>query len=73
MQISEEKRKEIKTAIALGALEALNREDIPSKIKILGIAAAQVELGSEMSPDVREAVPAAVEKLQEMVVEMLEG
>jgi hydrogenase maturation protease len=58
-------------AETLKLAKALKREDIPSKLKVLGIAAAQVDLGAEMSPEVKGAVPAAVEKLQEIVVEML--
>jgi hydrogenase maturation protease len=50
---------------------ALYRGEVPSKIKVLGIAAAQVELGSVMSLEVLDALPKAVEKLQEIVVEML--
>jgi hydrogenase maturation protease len=60
-------------AETLKLAKALKREDIPSKIKVLGIAAAQVELGAEMSPEVREAIPAAVDKMQEIIVEMLVG
>jgi hydrogenase maturation protease len=60
-------------AETLKLAKALQREDIPSRIKVLGIAAAQVELGAEMSPEVREAIPAAVEKMQEIVVEMIGG
>jgi hydrogenase maturation protease len=58
-------------AETLKLAETLQMEDIPEQINILGIAAAQVELGAEMSPEVENAIPAAVEKLQEMVVELL--
>jgi len=60
-------------AETLKLAETLGRDDIPKQIRILGIAAAQVDLGLEMSPEVRAAIPAAVEKLQELVVEMLDG
>jgi hydrogenase maturation protease len=58
-------------AETLKLARVLYREEIPTRIKVLGIAAAQVELGSVMSLDVLDALPAAVEKLQEIVVEML--
>jgi hydrogenase maturation protease len=58
-------------AETLKLAETLQMEGIPEQISILGIAAAQVELGAEMSPDVKKAIPAAVDKLQEMAVEML--
>ncbi|MEN8242640.1 MAG: hydrogenase maturation protease [Chloroflexota bacterium] len=58
-------------AETLKLAETLGRDDIPNQIRVLGIAAAQVDLGLEMSPEVQAAVPAAVEKLQELVAEMI--
>jgi hydrogenase maturation protease len=58
-------------AETLKLAETLGREDIPKNINILGIAVDQFELGAEMSSKVKAAIPAAVEKLQAMVVEML--
>lgn len=60
-------------AETLKLAETLQMEGIPEQLNILGIAAAQVELGKEMSPKVRDAIPAAVDKLQEMVVKVLAG
>ena len=59
-------------AETLKLAETLGRDDLPKQIRIIGIAAVQLDLGLEMSPEVQSAIPAAVEKLQKIVMEMLE-
>ena len=49
----------------------LKQEGLPDKIIILGIGGKQVEIGAEISPEVAEAIPAAVKRLDELVDENL--
>ena len=58
-------------AETLKLAETLGRDDIPEHIRILGIAVSTVELGLEMSPEVKDVIPTAAEKLHEIVAEML--
>lgn len=58
-------------AETLKLAETLKREDLPKRIMILGIAVNHVEIGTEMSAEVKFAIPAAVEKLEEMVETLL--
>ncbi len=54
-------------AETLKLAETLGRQDMPEEIIIIGIGAAQVELGAGLSPQVADAIPAAVEMLGRLV------
>jgi len=48
-------------------------EDLPEKIFIIGVEAVQFELGEGLSPAVRNAIPEAVEMINEILGEFLES
>lgn len=55
--------------LALG--ENLYGDKLPGQISLLAIETGTVEMGSQLSPAVQEALPAAVQRLQQLVMQAL--
>ncbi len=51
--------------------ETLNMDAYPSRIHLLGIEIASVQTGAGLSPAVQDAIPQAVQKLNDMVSSLL--
>jgi hydrogenase maturation protease len=54
-------------AESLKLAETLKRKDIPEQITILGVGGQQVDIGADLSPEVADALPDAVEALNRLV------
>jgi len=61
------------TAETLSLGRQLAPEDLPEKIFIIGVEAVQFTLGEGLSPAVRNAIPEAVEMIDEILGELIES
>ena len=61
------------TAETLSLGRQLTPEDLPERIFIIGVEAVQFTLGEGLSPAVRNAIPEAVEMIDEILGELIES